>query len=107
MNNYTTQVLNKKVFTDSTQTTIKVKKNNNNTISPDELKIVTKNLLAKAPKGTKLRIRGLGIDKWINLKSFDKELNIKDEEEYYNGKVKETGKFMNFSQIELVFLKPN
>ena len=43
MNNYTTQVLNKKVFTDSTQTTIKVKKNNNIAISPDELKIVTKN----------------------------------------------------------------
>ena len=106
MNNYTTTVLGKKEFVDSTQTTMKIHKNNKNDISPKEIQILTKQLLAKAPKNTKLRIRGLGIDRWQNLKTFDDDLNVQDYDEYYQGKVEDSGKFTNFSQLELIFIKP-
>ena len=106
MNNYTTTVLAKKEFVDSTQTTMKIHRNNKHNITPTEIQMLTKNLLEKAPKNTKLRIRGLGIDSWHNLKTFDDDLNVQDYDEYYKGKVKDTGKFTNFSQIEMVFIKP-
>ncbi len=65
---------------------------------------MTGNLWQSAPKGSKLRIR---IDRWHTLKGFDSNLDVKEDEEYYDGIVREAGKFADFSQIEITILKLN
>ncbi len=115
MNNFNTTVVKQKVFIDSVKTVLHINKNDKGEITPDEVKKMTEKILKKAPEGSKLMIRGLnpmhwstlGKAQWITLKNMDKDLNIKDEDEYYQGEVKETAKFYKFSQLEIILIKPN
>lgn len=111
MNNFRTRVLKEKDLIDSKMTTVEMTKNNNDDITPAEIRIISKQLLQKAPKGTRLSIRALGIDKWNcsdwkTLQKFDKDIQVQDDEEYYDGKVRNTAKFLKFSQIQLTVIKP-
>ncbi len=105
MENLNINITETKDFLDSKETTLQINKKNKKSINPKEIKRLTENLLQSAPKGSKLRIRGLGIDRWHTLKGYDTNLDVKEDEEYYDGKVRETGKFADFSQIEITILK--
>jgi translation elongation factor EF-G len=115
MNNFTTTVVKQKEFIDSVKTVLHINKIDKAEITPDEVKKMTEKILKKAPEGSKLMIRGLnpmhwstlGKAQWITLKNMDNDLNIKDEDEYYQGEVKETAKFYKFSQLEIILIKPN
>jgi translation elongation factor EF-G len=115
MNNFTTTVVKQKEFIDSVKTVLHINKIDKSEITPDEVKKMTEKILKKAPEGSKLMIRGLnpmhwstlGKAQWITLKNMDNDLNIKDEDEYYQGEVKETAKFYKFSQLEIILIKPN
>ena len=62
--------------------------------------------LAKKYDPRDIIVRGLGPDRWATLKGLgDDELNLKDYEEYYEDRVKDTGKFMTFSQIQVIVKK--
>lgn len=106
MADFQTNVSKQIQLVDSTQTTLQVFKKNKKEITPKEIKVLTKQILDKAPKGTKMRIRALGVDKFYTLKSLDGDLDVLEGEEYAQGKVKDTSKFSNFYQLELTVIKP-
>ena len=107
VNNFQFKNLSSKPFKDGAkQSRLELFKENKEDMTPDDIAKFTNQLLSKLPEGSKLRIRALGADRWATLKTFDSELNVKNEEEYYRGKVKDLAKFMKFSQLEVVVLKP-
>jgi len=106
MNSYQTTETRRKDYIDSTEKTIQLHKKTKRMISFNDIRNISNTILSKAPSGTKLRIRGLGIDRWHTLKGMETELNLLDEEEYYAGRVKDTGNFTTFSQLEITILKP-
>lgn len=112
--NFISNVQNRKEFSDRTLTTIQVYKQDKKEITANEVNILIKQLLEKAPKDSKLMVRGLGINRFnqltdgpITLKSFESQATIvQDEDEYLAGKVKDTTKFQKFSQLQIVLQKP-
>lgn len=107
MNNFKTEVIKKRTFGDSTQTDIRLVKNNKKDITLKEIHLLAKQLLKNAPKGSKMSLKALGVHGMRSFKTYDGELNFKNEEEYLEGRVKETTKFTNqFSQIYFSFQKP-
>ncbi len=114
MNNFKTTVVKTTNLTDSVKTVLHISKNDEKEMKAEEVKQLTDLILKRAPAGSKLMIRGLnpmhwntlGKHQWITLKNMSDELNFQDEEEYYRGEVKETAKFMRFSQIQVVLIKP-
>ncbi len=114
MNNFNTTVVKTTNLTDSVKTVLQINKNDKKEITPEEVKQMTELILKRAPTGSKLMIRGLnpmhwntlGKQQWITLKNMSDDLNFKDEEEYYRGEVKETAKFLKFSQLQVVLIKP-
>jgi hypothetical protein len=105
MDTYQTTVTRRKDYIGSTERTIQFYKKSKKPISFNDIRNISNGILTKAPSGTKLRIRGLGIDRWHTLKAMDGDLDILNEEEYYAGRVKNTGNFTNFSQLEITILK--
>jgi hypothetical protein len=90
---------------DSTMHTVRVHKTNKSKINPKQIKALVKSLQDKFGENIQLRIRALGPDRWTTLKTFESELNVLDEEEYYRGKEREVAKFMEFFQLEFVILQ--
>ncbi len=87
-------------------------------LSPEDVKYLVDGLTKKAPKGTKFSVHGLGVaglhelgdstkTKYTTLKGFSGGLKFQDEEEYYNGEVKENSKFLKYFQITIEIFKPN
>lgn len=108
VNNYKFRNLSSKPFKDgSKQSRLELYKENKEDMTPEDIVRFTNQLQGRLPEGSKLRIRALGIDRWTTLKSFESELDVKNEEEYYRGKVKDAAKFMKFSQLEVVVIKPS
>jgi hypothetical protein len=103
-NNLKVQKIATKKYVDSEENTIQIYKRNKNRISVDEVKRLVGNIQKERPNA-KILIRGLGIDRWHTLKTFDEELSIMDTDTYYQGKVKEADKFADFSQLQLTVLK--
>ena len=95
-----------KELDDSTMHTVHVHKTNKSKMTVKQIKALTKSLQEKFGENIQLRIRALGPDKWTTLKTFESELNVLDEEEYYRGKVREHAKFMEFYQLEFAILQP-
>ena len=113
MQNYNlTQIGEPKTIFKNKVKTFQLHKKNKNEITPKEIQNLYKTFLEKAKPNTKLRIRGLGIDKYATitygtLKNMnDDNLDILDYEEYYEGKVKDSGKFKKFSQLEFTIYEP-
>jgi hypothetical protein len=90
-------------------------------MTADELKTLSAVLLKKGKVGTdfnivghsdKLKadapvsIQGLNIANWRTLKAFGKDINYMDEEEYYEGKAKDTSKFNQYYQATITLLIP-
>lgn len=86
-------------------------------LNTDDVKYLVDGLTKKAPKGTKFVVNGLGVAglhelgnvttyKHKTLKGFNDELRFQDEEEYFEGKAKETAKFLKYFQITISIFKP-
>lgn len=95
-----------KELEDATMHTVKVHKRNKTMITVNQIRTLSTSLQRRFGNDVKLRIRALGPDRWTTLKTFETELDIQDEEDYYKGKVRETAKFMEFFQLEFVILTP-
>jgi hypothetical protein len=64
--------------------------------------------LRKNKADSKYVIRILNGHRWFTIKGYEEEdLNIMSFEEYYQNKVKETGKFEMISQIEITMMTAN
>lgn len=101
---YRSVITDTKQFSNVTETTMQISRTNNKGINVDEFK----KIYAGIRQGTdsKLVIRGLNGQRWFTFKGYkDDELNIDDFEEYYENKVSETGKFKNFSIMQITSLK--
>ena len=105
-NVFTTKYGETKELDDSTMHTVHVHKTNKSKMTVKQINALTKSLQEKFGENIQLRIRALGPDKWTTLKTFESELNVLDEEEYYRGKVREHAKFLECYQTEFIILQP-
>lgn len=97
-----------------------VYKNNKQPFTAKELTTLTAMILKKAPtadmqiKGhadnlpanAPVTLQGLNPERWRTLKAFGLDINIKDEDEYYNGKVQDESKFNKYYQAIITINKP-
>ena len=82
----------------------KISRSNGKSIGVDEFENIYANLRSKTD--SKMVIRALNGMRWFTFKGYsDDELNIDSFEEYYKNKVSETGKFKDFSIIQITSLK--
>jgi len=100
MEKYNSKTLKLKKFEKSEMKTIQITaKDENDNFSIQDIKNILTGLEKKYPNG-KFRIRGMA-DYWKTLKSMDSELMTDGEiDEYLNNRVKNTGKFKSFNQME-------
>jgi hypothetical protein len=86
-------------------------------MTPEDVKYIVDGLTAKAPKGTKFVVQGLGIagvhelgdsSKYVHrqMKGFYGDLKFLSEEEYFEGKSRETAKFLQYFQIMISIVRP-
>ena len=114
MANYNINITSTKKLVNAEMVSIQISRKDKDMIKISEIKKLTENIL-KENKGAKLRVRALGISSmstfgqavYSTLKSLDGELNVKDQEEYLNGRVADTAKFLNYSQLELSLFIPS
>jgi hypothetical protein len=91
----------------------KIYKNNLTPMTPDEIKKLSAVLLKKGKVGTDFHIvgnsdkievddpvsiQGLNSASWRTIKAFGKGINYLDEDDYYEGKVKDSSKFNQYYQ---------
>jgi hypothetical protein len=94
-----TQVSKKKVG-NVTQTTLKISMRDKSKISSDTVK----QMLDKFDKdGRKMVLRGLNIERWMTLKTFQGDYNAEGLSNYYKNKVGEefVENFTSFAQVQL------
>jgi hypothetical protein len=98
-------------------------KKNKTPMTAKELKAISAKLLEKVPKGSDLMIKGhddtlpanapvmiqgLNPERWRTIKAYGKDINIMDEEDYYDGKVQDESKFKKYYQAVVTLTrKPN
>ena len=110
---YNTKVIKTKEYVDCTSVTVQVNRKDKDMIKISEIKKLTKKLIEEND-GSKIRIRGLGISHmatvgeavYSTLKGLDDDLNVKDIEEYFAGRVADTNKFLNFSMLQITIVSP-
>jgi len=108
MNKFNLEVVKKKELNHATQSNIRLNKKDKTPIKLKELEKISNQILKDAPKGSKIAIKALSPTGFRSFKSFDGNLNIQDEIDYYQGEVKENSKFTNnFSQVYFLIQKPN
>jgi hypothetical protein len=84
-------------------------KQNNSKIDLDDIKSIGKHIMEtienKYNKTCKLVINGLGILGRTTIKSYDDDINYiaDNDDDYLDGRVKETTKFQEFTQIEIYY----
>jgi hypothetical protein len=103
---YNSVITEIKNFSNVTETTMQISRTNGKGIDVDEFE----NIYAGIRRNTdsKLVVRALNGQRWYTFKGYsDDELNIDSFEDYYKNKVSETGKFENFSIIQITSLKSN
>jgi hypothetical protein len=87
-------------------------------MTPEDVKYIVDGFAKKAPKGTKFVVHGLGVAglhelgdstryKHRQMKRFYGDLKFLSEEEYLDGRAKETTKFLQYFQIMISIVKPN
>ena len=99
-----------------------VHQNNKKPFTAEQLKALTAQILKKAPTGADLQIKAhadklpdnapviiqaLNPTMWRTLKAFGQDIDIMDEEEYYNGKVKDDTKFNLYYQARITINIPS
>ena len=103
---YNSVITETKNFANVTETTIQISRTNGKGIDVDEFQNIYAGLRQKTD--SKLVVRALNNQRWFTFKGYsDDELNIDSFEDYYKNKVSETGKFENFSIIQITSLKSN
>ena len=86
-------------------------------LTPEDVKYLVDGFAKKAPKGTKFVVHGLGVaglhelgdsSKYVprQIKGFYSDLKFLSEEEYFEGKVRETAKFLHYFQIMISIVRP-
>ena len=90
----------------ATLSSFQVYKKNKSEISHEQISAIVRSLQSKAPRGTKIRVRALNVDRWTTLKGFDEDLDLQSEEDYLDGRVHETTKFLKAFQLEIILMKP-
>ena len=87
-------------------------------MTPNDVKYIVDGLTAKAPKGTKFVVHGLGVagihelgdinvkPKYRQIKGFYGDLKFLSEQEYLNGRAKDTTKFLQYFQIMISIVRP-
>jgi hypothetical protein len=58
------------------------------------------------PDNAPVALQGLNPERWRTIKSFRKDISIQDEEDYYDGKARDTSKFNEYYQAIITILKP-
>jgi hypothetical protein len=96
-------------------------KKNLTPMTSDELKTLSAVLVKKGKLGTDFNIvghsdklavdapvsiRGLNIANWKTIKAFGKGVNYMDEDDYYEGKVKDPSKFKQYYQASITINIP-
>ena len=103
---YKSVITETKNFANVTETTMQISRANGRGIDVDEFENIYAGLRQKT--NSKLVVRALNGQRWFTFKGYsDDELNIDSFEDYYKNKVSETGKFENFSIIQITSLKSN
>ena len=103
---YNSVITDTKNFANVTETTLQISRTNGRGIDVDEFQNIYAGLRQKTD--SKLVVRALNGHHWYTFKGYsDDELNIDSFEDYYKNKVSETGKFENFSIIQITSLKSN
>ena len=90
----------------ATLSSFQVFKKNKSEISHEHIVKIIHSLQSKAPKGTTIRLRALKVDRWTTLKGFDEDLDLDNEEDYLDGRVIDTTKFLKAFQLEIILMKP-
>ena len=87
-------------------------------MTPEDVKYIVDGLTKNAPKGTKFVVHGLGVagihqlgdinikPEYRNIKGFYGDLKYLTEEEYLNGRAKDTTKFLEYFQIMISIVRP-
>ena len=97
-----------------------VYKTNKQPFTAKELKTLTAMILKKAPtadmqiKGhadnlpanAPVMLQGLNPERWRTIKAYGQDADIMDEDDYYNGKVRDESKFNKYYQAIITILKP-
>jgi hypothetical protein len=108
MSKYNTIVRQQEKLKNSTQKTLQVSRNDKKLIDIDEVIKLTTGLQGigdSQDKNTSLLIRGESIAGWTTIKGFDEDLkSIDDYLEYYSNRVKSTGKFNGFYQLQVTII---
>ena len=102
---YKSTITETKNFSNVTETTMQISRSNGKGIDVNEFE----KIYAGIRQGTdsKLVVRALNGQRWFTFKGYgDDDLNIDSFENYYQNKVSETGKFENFSIVQITSLKP-
>ena len=113
MSNYKIKVTQTKDLINAKMVTMQINRKDKDMIKISEIKKLTKKLIEEND-GSKIRIRGLGISHmatvgeavFSTLKGLDDDLNVKDIEEYFAGRVADTNKFLNFSMLQITIVSP-
>ena len=86
-------------------------------MTPEDVKYIVDGLTKKAPKGTKFVVHGLGVaglhelgdtskHEYRQMKGFYGDLKFLSEEEYLDGRAKDTTKFLHYFQIMISIVRP-
>jgi hypothetical protein len=105
------KVLSKKVSKRFVQTEISFKKLNGKfDIGSQDIEDILDGIEEEAEKKNEkiqIMIRGLRIDKYSTLKTFTTHLDdyLRDDDDYYDGKVSQSEKFSKFNQVTFIIQK--
>lgn len=84
--------------------TFNVSKTNKRFLTPTEVKALSEKLMNDKSVLDGV-VRGLAIDKWNTLKGWGQDIRYLNEDEYYEGKVKDTAKFHKYFQLQIILIK--
>jgi len=105
LNNFNIETKKQVNIGNAKRTTLKLTlKNGKPDIQVQDLRDIVKGIEDNArgrDKQIQTMVRGLNIQKWNTLKSFDGELLVSEFEDYYGNKVLAEEKFEAFSQLEI------
>ena len=105
----TIKEIGSKTFKGSTEKTFQVnKKDGKSMITPEELRSIVENMekdAKKSKKAIKFMVRGLNGMQKFTLKGYNTDLDLNNEEEYFDGKVNDGTKFANFYQVQITVQK--
>lgn len=106
---FNSNIVSEKQVGNLKETAIKVTRQDNKMIDPEEVRNLIHDLMKEAKKkfpNYKMRVRGLNISSWFTLKGFsDADIDLEDVDTYLHGKVSNEAKFAQFFQLEVCIIR--